>query len=50
MAFEGWPATVSRFYTALEADNSKVYWQANRAVYDEQGASTDGGTAGRAGA
>ena len=36
MAFAGWPGTASRFYTALEADNSKAYWQANRAVYDEQ--------------
>jgi uncharacterized protein (TIGR02453 family) len=35
MAFAGWPASASRFYAALEADNSKAYWQANRAVYDE---------------
>lgn len=36
MAFAGWPASASRFYAALEADNSKAHWQANRAVYDEQ--------------
>ena len=35
MAFAGWPASASRFYAALEADNSKAYWQANRVVYDE---------------
>lgn len=36
MPFAGWPASASHFYAGLEADNSKAYWQANRAVYDGQ--------------
>lgn len=34
MAFEGWPAEAVEFYEGLEADNSKVYWQDHRTVYD----------------
>jgi uncharacterized protein (TIGR02453 family) len=34
MAFSGWPDEALRFYEGLEADNSKSYWAANRAVYD----------------
>ena len=36
MAFRGWPAEALEFYEGLEADNSKTYWQANKATYDEK--------------
>ena len=36
MAFQGWPIEGVEFYEGLEADNSKVYWQDNKAVYDRQ--------------
>lgn len=36
MGFHGWSATAVEFYEGLEADNSKAYWQAHRATYDEQ--------------
>ena len=36
MAFQGCPIEVVEFYEGLEADNSKVYWQDNKAVYDRQ--------------
>jgi uncharacterized protein (TIGR02453 family) len=36
MSFTGWPAEALEFYEGLEADNSKAYWTANRAVYDEK--------------
>ena len=35
MAFSGWPEEALDFYDGLAADNSKTYWTANRAVYDE---------------
>lgn len=35
MAFTGWPAEAIEFYEGLEADNSKVYWQRHKSVYDE---------------
>src|SRR5256884_8720761 len=35
MAFGGWPAEAIEFYEGLEADNSKTYWQENKAVYEE---------------
>ena len=35
MTFRGWPADAIDFYRGLEADNSKTYWQANKARYDE---------------
>jgi uncharacterized protein (TIGR02453 family) len=35
MAFSGWPDKALMFYEGLEADNSKSYWTANRAVYDQ---------------
>jgi uncharacterized protein (TIGR02453 family) len=35
MAFRGWPAEAIEFYEGLEADNSKSYWTAHKAVYDE---------------
>lgn len=34
MAFRGWPVEAIEFYEGLEADNSKAYWQAHKAVYD----------------
>src|SRR6266581_1192460 len=34
MSFSGWPEEALDFYEGLEADNSKVYWTAHRAVYD----------------
>ncbi len=36
MSFSGWPAEALDFYEGLEADNSKAYWTAHRAIYDEQ--------------
>ena len=35
VAFKGWPAEALEFYEGLEADNSRTYWTANKAVYDE---------------
>jgi uncharacterized protein (TIGR02453 family) len=35
VAFSGWPAEALEFYEGLEADNSKTYWTAHKAVYDE---------------
>jgi uncharacterized protein (TIGR02453 family) len=34
MAFRGWPAEAIEFYEGLEADNSKTYWTAHKADYD----------------
>jgi uncharacterized protein (TIGR02453 family) len=34
MAFSGWPDEALAFYEGLEAENSKPYWTAHRAVYD----------------
>lgn len=34
MAFRGWPVEAVEFFEGLEADNSKAYWQAHKAVYD----------------
>ena len=34
MTFTGWPAEAVEFYEGLEADNSKVYWLANKEVYE----------------
>jgi uncharacterized protein (TIGR02453 family) len=36
VAFRGWPAEALDFYEGLEADNSKTYWTAHKAVYDEK--------------
>ena len=36
MTFDGWPAEALEFYEGLEADNSKSYWTANKAVYEEK--------------
>jgi uncharacterized protein (TIGR02453 family) len=34
MTFNGWPEAALDFYEGLEADNSKTYWTANKAVYE----------------
>lgn len=34
MSFHGWPDEALDFYEGLEADNSRSYWQAHKAVYD----------------
>ena len=34
MSFRGWPADAFDFYRDLEADNSKAFWQANKARYE----------------
>ncbi len=35
VAFTGWPPEAIDFFEGLEQDNSKSYWTAHRAVYDE---------------
>lgn len=35
MAFTGFPAEAFEFYERLAADNSRPFWQANKAVYEE---------------
>ncbi|MGB6108365.1 MAG: DUF2461 family protein, partial [Mycobacterium sp.] len=35
MAFAGWPVEAVEFYEGLAADNSKVFWQEHKAVYDD---------------
>lgn len=32
--FRGWPAEALEFFEGLRADNSKVYWHANKPVYE----------------
>ena len=34
MSFQGWPEEALDFYEGLEADNSKTYWTAHKAVYE----------------
>jgi uncharacterized protein (TIGR02453 family) len=34
MAFRGWPVEAIEFFEGLEEDNSKDYWQRNKAVYE----------------
>jgi uncharacterized protein (TIGR02453 family) len=34
MSFQGWPEEALDFYDGLAADNSKVYWTANKQVYE----------------
>lgn len=36
VSFRGWPAEALEFYDGLAADNSKTYWVAHKAVYDEK--------------
>src|SRR5579863_8431980 len=35
MKFTGWPAEALEFYEGLAADNSKSYWTAHKATYDQ---------------
>jgi uncharacterized protein (TIGR02453 family) len=35
VTFTGFPTTALDFYDDLEADNSRAFWQAHKAVYDE---------------
>jgi uncharacterized protein (TIGR02453 family) len=35
MAFRGWPVEAVEFFEGLEADNSRTYWQENKAVYEK---------------
>ncbi len=35
MAFTGFPDAAMRFYEGLVADNSRTYWKANKAVYEQ---------------
>ena len=35
MAFQGFATEALTFYEGLEADNSKAYWTANRATFDD---------------
>jgi uncharacterized protein (TIGR02453 family) len=34
MAFAGWPVEAVEFYEGLEIDNSKVFWQQHKEVYE----------------
>ena len=34
MTFRGWQAEALEFFEGLEADNSKTYWQKNKALYE----------------
>ncbi len=34
MVFRGWKAEALEFFDGLEADNSKVYWERNKATYE----------------
>ena len=36
MAFSGWPVEALEFFEGLEVDNSRAYWTAHRAGYDQQ--------------
>ena len=36
MKFSGWQNQAFEFYNGLEADNSKAYWTAHKAVYDTE--------------
>jgi uncharacterized protein (TIGR02453 family) len=35
VTFNGWPAEALEFYEGLAADNSKAYWTAHKAVYEQ---------------
>ena len=34
MGFSGWPAGAVEFFQGLQADNTKAYWTAHKAVYE----------------
>jgi len=35
VGFSGWPAEAVEFFSGLQADNTKAYWTAHKAVYEE---------------
>jgi uncharacterized protein (TIGR02453 family) len=35
MAFRGWPVEAIEFFEGLEDDNSRAYWQAHKATYEQ---------------
>ena len=35
MGFSGWSAEAVAFFSGLQADNTKAYWTAHKAVYEE---------------
>jgi uncharacterized protein (TIGR02453 family) len=35
MAFRGWPVEAIEFFEGLEDDNSRAYWQAHKAIYEQ---------------
>jgi uncharacterized protein (TIGR02453 family) len=35
MSFQGWPEEALDFYEGLEADNTKTYWTAHKAIFEE---------------
>jgi uncharacterized protein (TIGR02453 family) len=35
MTFQGWPEEALEFYEGLEADNSRTYWTAHKATYED---------------
>jgi len=35
MAFRGWPVEAIEFFEGLEGDNSRAYWQAHKAIYEQ---------------
>jgi uncharacterized protein (TIGR02453 family) len=35
VTFSGWPAEALEFYEGLVADNSRTYWNANKATYEQ---------------
>ena len=36
MAFKGWSAEAIEFFEGLETDNSKTFWQAHKAIYEQE--------------
>ena len=34
MTFRGWPVEAVEFYEGLHADNSRVYWQDHKEIYE----------------
>src|SRR4051812_2745922 len=35
MAFRGWPVEAVEFFDGLLADNSRVYWQDHKSIYEQ---------------
>lgn len=36
MTFSGWPESLVTFYSELEVNNTKAFWEANKHVYDDE--------------